>query len=220
MYLISSATVLSLYLFSIQARKITEMVKNISDALGDPALFTNALANQYLPFVVNWDTMSNEDKDEMKKFWRTLQGRTNLGNYAYLFKIGIFAEEYAELRAIWSKKGGERCYELGHGIHDKDHPILKAAGCTNWGQWCVIEGKGIFDPNHPKLLELGCNNFGQYSVLMKLGIHDPANAQAVHDGRVKGGNIFRDQKIGVIGAKIDLWWRVHPNGKCFLFTLH
>ena len=66
----------------------------------------------------------------MKKFWLTLRGCTKLGNYAYLFKIGIFADEYAELHAIWSKQGGERCYELGHGIHDKDHPVLKAAGCT------------------------------------------------------------------------------------------
>ena len=106
------------------------MVKNISDALGDPALYTSALANEYLPFVINWDKMSNEDKVEMESFWRTLQGRTNLGNYTYLFKIGIFADEYAELRAIWSKEGGERCYELGHGIFDEDHPVLKAAGCT------------------------------------------------------------------------------------------
>ena len=259
MYLISSATVLSLYLFSLQARKITDMVKNISDALGDPALFTNALANQYLPFVVNWDTMSKAERVEMESFWRTLQGRTNLGNYTYLFKIGIFADEYAELRAIWSKQGGECCYELGHGIYDEDHPMLKAAGCTNWGQWCLLEGKGIFDPDHPKLKALGvtnfgewcvlmakgifdpdhpklkaagcnnfgewcvlmakgifdpdhpklkaagCNNFGEYIVLKKRGLYNPANAQVVLDGQIKGGNTLRDQKIGLIGAKIDHW---------------
>ena len=62
----------------------------ISDALGDPTIFTNALDNQYLPFVVNWDTMSNEEIDNMEMFWRTIQGGTNLGNYAYMFKVGIF----------------------------------------------------------------------------------------------------------------------------------
>jgi hypothetical protein len=133
----------------------------ISDALGDPTIFTNALDNQYLPFVVNWDTMSNEEIDNMEMFWRTIQGGTNLGNYAYMFKVGIFEDEYAELRTIWSKKGGENCYELGHGIFD------------------------------------------------------PANAQAVHDGCVKGGNTTRDKKAG----KVGVWWRRLPLFQEFMKTV-
>jgi len=62
---------------------------------------------------------------------------------------------------------------------------------------------------------------------MKLGIHDPANAQAKHDGCVKGGNALRDKKIGMIGAKIDVWWsRLNDlreyiqTVSVFYFTLH
>ena len=70
------------------------MVMNMSVALGDPDLFTNALANKYLPFVVDWDTMTKEEKEEMLDFWGALQGGHPLGNYTYLFRLGIFAPEY------------------------------------------------------------------------------------------------------------------------------
>ncbi len=118
---------------------------------------------------------------------------------------------------------------MGHSIFNPDHPVLKAAGCTNWGQWCVREGKGIFNPDHPKLKALGITNFGQWCHLMAKGIFDPdhpelkalgitnwgewschlmakglfdpANAQVVHDGRVKGvenaGVNARDNKLGI-----------------------
>ena len=47
---------------------------NMSVALGDPDLFTNALANQYLPFIVDWDTMTEEEKEDMLDFWGALEG--------------------------------------------------------------------------------------------------------------------------------------------------
>lgn len=55
-------------LFTLQTEHITSMVKNISEVLSNLELFTNALANKYLPFVVNWDTMSEEEKEEMLNF--------------------------------------------------------------------------------------------------------------------------------------------------------
>ena len=43
------------FLVSWQTQKITQMVKNISVTLGNLDLFTNALANPYLLFVVDWE---------------------------------------------------------------------------------------------------------------------------------------------------------------------
>ena len=76
----------------------------MSVALGDPDLFTNALVNQYLPFVVDWDTMTKKEKEEMLDFWGALQGGHPLRNYTYLFRLGIFAPEYLHMHITWSIK--------------------------------------------------------------------------------------------------------------------
>ena len=185
-------------------------MRNISDALGDPTIFTNALDNQYLPFVVNGDTMSNEEIDNMEIFWSNIQGGTNLGNYAYMFKVGIFADEYAELRTIWSKKGGKRCYELGHGIFDPANAQAVHDGCVKGGVKgggnCYELGHGIFDPANAQAVHDGCVKGGENCYKLGHGIFDPANAQVVHDGSVKGGNTTRDKKAG----KVGVWWRRLP----------
>ena len=131
----------------------------------------------------------------MEMFWRTIQGSTNLGNYAYMFKVGIFADEYAELRTIWSKKGGKNCYELGHGIFDPANAQAVHDGCVKGGvkggRNCYELGHGIFDPANAQAVHDGrvkggvkgggnCYELGH-------GVFDSANAQAVHDGRLKGG---------------------------------
>ena len=207
-----------------QVRKITEMVRKISEIIGDPTIFTNALANQFLPFVADWDTMTEAARYEMREFWGNLQGGKHMGNYAYQMKIGIFNPEYVRLRIKWSTKGGETCYELGHGIFNANHPVLLKAGVKNWGEWCLQEARGIFkrdhlkllaegvknwgeyavklkigiyNPKHPKLVESGCTNFGDYAVENELGIFDEDNAKVVHDGRVKGGEASRDTEVGI-----------------------
>ena len=173
------------------------MIWKISNALGDPALYTNAITNKFLPFVVDWEAMSDKDKYEMDDFWKSLACQTNLGSYSYMLKIGIFASEYVNLRAIWSKKGGERCYELGHGIFNDDHPVLKACGFTNWGQWCFSEGKGIFNADHPMLKAAGITNWGQWCYLLRKGLFDDANAQVVQEGNILGGETSRDNQKGI-----------------------
>ena len=110
------------------------MVRNISIALDDPDLFTNALENPHLSFVIDWDKMSENDKNKMLNFWSAIQRGKRLGDHAYRNKIGIFDPQYLHLRIVWSQKGGERCYELGKGIFNQYHPVLKEAGVTNWGQ--------------------------------------------------------------------------------------
>ena len=173
------------------------MIWKISNALGDPALYTNAITNKFLPFVVDWEAMSDKDKYEMDDFWKSLACQTNLGSYSYMLKIGIFASEYVNLHAIWSKKGGERCYELGHGIFNDDHPVLKACGFTNWGQWCFSEGKGIFNADHPMLKAAGITNWGQWCYLLRKGLFDDANAQVVQEGNILGGETSRDNQKGI-----------------------
>ena len=58
------------------------MIWKISNALGDPALYTNAITNKFLPFVVDWEAMSDKDKYEMDDFWKSLACQTNLGSYS------------------------------------------------------------------------------------------------------------------------------------------
>ncbi len=43
-------------------------------------------------------------------------------------KVRIINKEYVDFRISWSKKGGNRCHELGHGIHNTLHPVLVNAG--------------------------------------------------------------------------------------------
>ncbi len=173
------------------------MIWKISNALGDPALYTNAIANKFLPFVVDWEAMSDKDKYEMDDFWASFMHQTKLRSYSYMLTIGIVASEYVNLRAIWSKKGGERCYELGHGIFNDDHPVLKACGFTNWGQWCFSEGKGIFNADHPMLKAAGITNWGQWCYLLRKGLFDDANAQVVQEGNILGGEMSRDNQKGI-----------------------
>ncbi len=77
------------------------MVKSISDALGEPDLYTNALVNEYLPFVVEWDGMSEEGQAEMIEFW----SKKEVGRRAFADKTGFFAAEYDNVRHESSQEG-------------------------------------------------------------------------------------------------------------------
>ncbi len=128
--------------------------------LGDPTIYTNALANPFLPFVAEWDDMLEDDKHEMYRFWGALHGGSHMGNYAYLMKVGIFNEEYKELRLTWSKKGGDTTFALGVGIYDKANAAVVQAGRVKGGTTAFALGAGI---------------------------HDTANNKVVQDGRQAGG---------------------------------
>ena len=79
---------------------MTNFIKRLSIVLRDEEFYTNnALANLKLPMICDWNTFSNEEKQEMLDFWCTIAGGANLGNHCYLYKVGIFAEEYVRLRA-------------------------------------------------------------------------------------------------------------------------
>ncbi len=67
------------------------MVKSISVALGEPDLYTNALENVHLPFVVEWDDMSEEGQAEMAKYWSPKE-------------VGQRAAEYDDVRREWCSK--------------------------------------------------------------------------------------------------------------------
>jgi len=73
------------------------MVKSISVALGDPHMYMNALANRYLPFVAEWDGLSEDDQTEMVDFWSPVEVVRRLGNRCFAEKIGLFDTEYDEL---------------------------------------------------------------------------------------------------------------------------
>ena len=130
-------------------------------------------------------------------------GGTNLGNYCYLNKVGIFAEEYAHLRAAWSKKGGDRCLELGHGIHDPTHPELVKKGLNNWGEWTLLEAKGIFDRINPKLADGGYDNFGEWSHDNFHGIFERTNPKLVDGGYNNFGEWSCDNNRAIFDPKFD-----------------
>jgi hypothetical protein len=113
------------------------MVKSISVALGDPDIYTNALSNRYLPFVAEWDLMSEADKTEIIEFWTPEEVGRRLGNRMFAEKSGFHADEYAELRILWSKKGGTSCRDQEKGIFDTTDERLVAGGISNWGQHAV-----------------------------------------------------------------------------------
>jgi hypothetical protein len=135
------------------------MVKNISVALGDPDIYTNALSNRLLPFVREWDLMS-EEKTEITEFWTPEEVRRRLGNRMFAEKCGFDADEYAELRILWRKKGGTSCRDQEKGMFNTTDERLVAGGFSNWGDHAFANGTGMYDP---------------------------ANAKAKHDGHVAGG---------------------------------
>ncbi len=162
------------------------MVRRISEVLGDPTIYTKALANQFLPFVVEWDVMSEEAKHEMYRFWGALHGGSSLGNYAYLMKVGIFNEEYDELRATWRKKGGDRAFALQVGIHDPANAAVVHAGRIKGGVTSHENGVGIHDPANAAVVHAGRVKGGVTSHENGVGIHDTANNKVVQDGRQAG----------------------------------
>ncbi len=182
-----------------QVQKITKMVRKISEMIGNPTIFTNALANRrFLPYVANWDAMTEDDaRYEMTRFWGALNGGSLLGNYCYMMKVGIFNEEYVDLRISWSKQGGNRCHKLGHGIHNTLHPVLVKAGFKNWGEYCLQEACAIFNINQEKLVAAGVRNFDEFARDLQLGIFDQANAEVVREGNIKGGTSTHATKVGL-----------------------
>lgn len=91
------------------------MVWKISIALEDPDLFNNALANPHLSFIIDWDGMSENGKNEMLDFWSAIQREKHLGNHAYWNKIGIFHPQYLHLQILQvgkrNLKHGSPCVE-------------------------------------------------------------------------------------------------------------
>ena len=132
------------------------MVWEISIVLEDLNLFTNALANPHLSFIIDWDGMSENGKNEMLDFWSAIQREKRLSDHAYWNKIGYFHPQCPHLQILWIQKGGKPCYKLGKGILNMDHPVLKDAGITNWGQWCYLEAKVIFETTQEKLVAERC----------------------------------------------------------------
>ena len=158
------------------------MVKSISVALGEPNLYTNALVNKYLPFVVEWDDMSEESKTEMIESWSPAA----VGRRAFADKTGMFAAEYDDVRTEWCSKGGTECYKRRHGLWDAVYDDVRQDWRIKGGIECYNRGHGAFDTTDERLVEGGFRNWGDHSHANETGAFDTTNP-AYREWKVKGG---------------------------------
>ena len=114
------------------------MAKSISVALGEPYLYTNALANVHLPFVVEWDDMSEEGQAEMIKEWSPAE----VGRRSFADKTRLFSAEYDNVRLEWHSKGGETARDLGVGIHDEANALVRLEWRSKGGETARDPGVG------------------------------------------------------------------------------
>jgi hypothetical protein len=157
------------------------MVKNISVALGDPDIYTNALSNPHLPFVREWDPTS-EEETEIIEFWTPKEVGRRLGNRMFAEKCGFHADEYDELRILWNKKGGTSCRDQEKGIFDTTDERLVAGGFSNWGEHSLANGTGLFDTTDKRLVAGGFSNWGEYISANGTGLYDTTDERLVAGG--------------------------------------
>ncbi len=149
------------------------MVKSISVALGEPNLYTNALVNECLPFVVEWDAMSEEGQAEMVRYWSPKE----VGRRAFRDKTGCFAAEYDNVRREWCVKGGTECYTRGHGCFDEEYDDVRREWCVKGGTECFERGNGLWDPAHAKVKQDGRVAGGVATTAMNVALRGGENGR-------------------------------------------